>query len=182
MTTCCCAPEAAQDRRRAWNRWPPCPQLQYLAGDLEADAAYYRIHFGTTLTSPEPLERVVRSYRTNFTPDGILAARAIEERLMDETWRSSEYDLSPKLARLRVPTLVIHGERDLAPWSARGTSRRGHSRRAPSSSSPDRGTSLTSMRRMPCARRSSSSLARLTQRVGSWPLTKERALACGPLD
>ena len=88
---------------------------EYLAGDLEADAAYYRIHFGTTLTSPEPLERVVRSLRTNFTPDGILAARAIEERLMDETWRSSEYDLSPKLARLRVPTLVIHGERDLVP-------------------------------------------------------------------
>ena len=34
---------------------------------------------------------------------------------MDETWRSSEYDLFPKLARLRVPTLVIHGERDLIP-------------------------------------------------------------------
>ena len=34
---------------------------------------------------------------------------------MDETWRSSEYDLFPELARLRVPTLVIHGERDLIP-------------------------------------------------------------------
>ena len=91
---------------------------EYLAGDMEADAAYYRIHFGTSLTSPQPLERVVRSLRTNFTPDGILIARAIEERLMDETWRSSEYDLFPRLARLGVPVLVIHGERDLIPVEA----------------------------------------------------------------
>ncbi len=88
---------------------------EYRAGDLEADAAYYRIHFGATLRSPEQLERLVRSLRANFTPDGILKARAIEERLMNETWRSSEYDLFPKLARLRVPALLIHGEHDLVP-------------------------------------------------------------------
>lgn len=88
---------------------------EYRAGDLEADAAYYRIHFGSTLRSPERLEQLVRSLRANFTPDGVLKARVIEERLMNETWRSSEYDLFPKLARLRVPALLIHGERDLIP-------------------------------------------------------------------
>jgi proline iminopeptidase len=88
---------------------------EYRAGDLEADAAYYRVHFGATLESPDQLEQVVRSLRANFTPDGILKAREIEDRLMNETWLSSEYDLFPKLARLRIPTLLIHGEHDLVP-------------------------------------------------------------------
>jgi pimeloyl-ACP methyl ester carboxylesterase len=34
---------------------------------------------------------------------------------MNETWQSGTYDLLPRLARLRVPALVIHGERDLIP-------------------------------------------------------------------
>jgi proline iminopeptidase len=87
----------------------------YGAGDLEADAAYYRIHFGTTVASRDQLEQLVRSLRANFTPEGILKAREIEERLMNETWQSGTYDLLPRLARLRVPALVIHGERDLIP-------------------------------------------------------------------
>jgi len=88
---------------------------EYRAGDLEADAAYYRIHFASTLRDPERLEQLVQSLRANFTADGILTARAIEERLMNETWWSSGYDLFPKLARLRVPSLVIHAEHDLIP-------------------------------------------------------------------
>jgi proline iminopeptidase len=88
---------------------------EYVAGDVEADLAYYRVHFESTLRSPDLRERLVRSLRANFTPEGILVARAIEERLMNATWRSSAYDLLPKLAGLRVPTLVIHGERDLVP-------------------------------------------------------------------
>jgi proline iminopeptidase len=88
---------------------------EYRAGELEADAAYYRIHFGATLRNPDQLERLVRRLRANFTPDGVLEARAIEERLMYETWRSREYDLLPKLARLRLPALVIHGRYDLIP-------------------------------------------------------------------
>jgi len=98
------------ERLVAMSSTPP-----YRAGDLEADAAYYRVHFGATIGSPEQLERLVQSLRANFTPDGILRARAIEERLMNETWWASEYDLFPKLARLRLPTLLIHGERDLVP-------------------------------------------------------------------
>ncbi len=34
---------------------------------------------------------------------------------MEETWRSPAYDLFPKLAQLRVPTLVLHGEFDSIP-------------------------------------------------------------------
>ena len=88
---------------------------EYRAGDVEADLAYYRVHFASTLRDPKLRERLVRSLRKNFTPAGILAAREIEERLMQETWRASAYDLFPQLARLHVPTLVLYGERDLVP-------------------------------------------------------------------
>ena len=42
-------------------------------------------------------------------------ARAIENRLYDETWLSSEYSLLSLLSRLAVPTLVLHGDQDLIP-------------------------------------------------------------------
>jgi proline iminopeptidase len=87
----------------------------YAAGDLETDAAYYRIHFGATLRQPELLERVVRSLRLTFTPEGIRRARAIEDRLYDETWLSTQYNLLPKLKQLSIPTLVIHGDYDFVP-------------------------------------------------------------------
>jgi proline iminopeptidase len=88
---------------------------RFEAGDLETDAEYYRIHFRATLRQPEQLERVVKSLRLSFTAEGIRKARAIENRLYDETWLSSEYDLLPKLKRLSIPTLVIHGDYDFVP-------------------------------------------------------------------
>jgi proline iminopeptidase len=45
----------------------------------------------------------------------VLTARAIEDRLYEQTWSSPRYDLLPKLRRLEVPTLVIHGEDDFVP-------------------------------------------------------------------
>jgi proline iminopeptidase len=87
----------------------------YISGDVAADLAYYRLHFASTVTSQEQLEGILRSLRANFTPEGILCARAIEARLMEETWRSTGYDLIPRLRELRVPTLMIHGEHDLIP-------------------------------------------------------------------
>ncbi len=88
---------------------------KYQQGDLETDAEYYRIHFRATLRQPEHLERVIQSLRLNFTKEGILKARAIEERLRNETWLSSEYNLLPKLKRLGIPTLVLHGDYDFIP-------------------------------------------------------------------
>lgn len=90
-------------------------RAKYRAGDPDTVAAYYRIHFRPTLRQPEHLERVIARLRSTFTTGGILKARAIEERLMDETWLSSAYDLFPELERLRIPTLVIHGDHDLIP-------------------------------------------------------------------
>ena len=47
-------------------------------GDLEAEAAYYRIHFRMTLRRPELLEALVARLRSNYTADGVVLARAIE--------------------------------------------------------------------------------------------------------
>ena len=88
---------------------------RYEAGDLEADAEYYRIHFRAALHRPEHLEPLVARLRLGFTPASILKARAIETRLYRQTWSSSHYDLLPQLARLSIPTLVIHGHLDLIP-------------------------------------------------------------------
>ncbi len=88
----------------------------YAEGSIDSEADYYRAHFGATLR-PEDLERVVLRLRVHFTPQDILKARAIEDRLYDQTWRLPEYDLLPRLRRLKTPTLVIHGDRDLIPAS-----------------------------------------------------------------
>ena len=50
--------------------------------------------------------------------DGIVKARAIEDRLMRDTWDAPGYDLLPKLAGLAVPTLVIAGDHDFMAGAA----------------------------------------------------------------
>ncbi len=87
----------------------------YAEGDLEAEAAYYRIQYRATLRPPELLDRLIAHLRVGGTKEGILKARAIEDRLYDETWALSEYDLLPQLIHLRIPTLIVHGEYDLVP-------------------------------------------------------------------
>jgi len=89
--------------------------IMYQEGDPDTVAAYYRIHFRPTLRQPEHLERVVESLRLSFTKEGVLKAREIEDRLMNETWLSGEYDLLPKLERLSIPTMVIGGDYDFIP-------------------------------------------------------------------
>jgi proline iminopeptidase len=88
---------------------------RYQAGDIDADLESYRIHFASTLRESEQLERVVRRLRSAFTSDSIIAARAIEDRLYEQTWDVEDYDLIPQLHRLRLPSLVIHGDNDLIP-------------------------------------------------------------------
>ncbi len=87
----------------------------YKEGDPDAVAAYYRIHFKEALERPEDLEKVIASLRASFTKEGIVKARAIEDRLMNDTWASNGYDLLPKLESLRIPTLVIYGDHDFIP-------------------------------------------------------------------
>lgn len=84
-------------------------------GDPDTVADYCRIHFKPTMRQPEQLESIVERLRISFTREGVLKARAIEERLTDETWLSNEYNLLPKLKRLAIPTLILHGDYDFIP-------------------------------------------------------------------
>ena len=91
----------------------------YRQGDPDAVAAYYRIHFQPALAHAGHLEQVIASLRASFTSEGILKARAIEERLMNDTWLSAAgYDLLPRLRTLRIPTLVISGDHEFIPAAA----------------------------------------------------------------
>jgi proline iminopeptidase len=85
-------------------------------GDAAAEADYYRAHFRMTLRRPDLLEALVGRLRRHFTADGVLAARAVEERLYDETCRTAGFDLLTGLRGLAaVPTLVLTGEHDFIP-------------------------------------------------------------------
>lgn len=90
----------------------------YQAGDLDAVIARYRIHFKAALTRTADYERLMSVMEAAFAAqgrEGILKARATEERLMRETWQAPDYDLLPRLQTLRAPTLVIADEDDLFP-------------------------------------------------------------------
>jgi proline iminopeptidase len=87
----------------------------YAQGDIETEAEYYRIHYGATVRRSDQLESIVRRLRTDFTPEDILKARAIEQSLYAQTWFADGYDLIPRLRQLKLPTLVIHSDYDFVP-------------------------------------------------------------------
>ena len=93
-------------------RWHPARDT---SRDLEAEAEYYPVRYKVALRRPEHIDQVVGRLRTYFTEESVLAARAIEQRLYDQTWRSDGYDLIPRLQALDIPTLVLHGADDFVP-------------------------------------------------------------------
>ena len=90
----------------------------FLAGDPDASAEYNRIHFAPTIRRRENLDMVIGRFYTASTPEGIVAARAIEESLYAQTWSNEAYDLFPRLRELMIPALVVRGEHDFIPESA----------------------------------------------------------------
>jgi proline iminopeptidase len=88
---------------------------RFRAGHLDIEREYYRLHYRLTLDRPELLDTLLPRLRANFTPERVLLARAIEQRLYDQTWSSPDYDLFPSMRRLAVPALVLRGEKDLVP-------------------------------------------------------------------
>ena len=84
----------------------------YRDGDIETEAEYYRLHFGQVVRLPEQRDQIVARLRVHFTPEDIIKARAIEERLYAQTWDRVDYDLVDRLGRYPGPMLVLHGEKD----------------------------------------------------------------------
>src|SRR5262249_28339770 len=67
---------------------------------------------------PEDYEKLMATMKAGFISqgkEGIVKARAVEDRLMRDTWQMDGYDLLPKLQTLSIPTLVISGDHDLFP-------------------------------------------------------------------
>ena len=90
----------------------------YQAGDPEAVAARYRIHFLHALRRTEDYETLMGRMHAAFVRqgrEGILKARAVEAQLMRDTWQVADYDLMPRLRGLAIPTLVITGDHDFIP-------------------------------------------------------------------
>ena len=90
----------------------------YKEGEPGANTARYRIHFKPALVRPEDYERLMARMKAAFYSqgkEGIVKARAVEDRLMRDTWDLPDFDLLPMLRNLRVPTLVIASDRDFIP-------------------------------------------------------------------
>jgi proline iminopeptidase len=90
----------------------------YKEGDPEAVTARYRLHFKPALKQPEHFEKLMSAMHAAFIAqgkEGIVKARAVEDRLMLETWGVETYDLAPKIRNLNVPTVVIYGDADFFP-------------------------------------------------------------------
>lgn len=88
---------------------------EFLRSEPEGAAPLIRISFGLTLPQPDLLDSLVARMTAHHTRDTWLQAREIATRLVETTQRVPDYDLMGHLARLEVPTLVIHGENDFVP-------------------------------------------------------------------
>ena len=101
------------DRQRADHR-----QRSLQEGDPDAVIARYRLHFKPALARTEDYEKLMATMKAGFISqgkEGIVKARAVEDRLMRDTWQMDGYDLLPRLRTLRVPTLIIAGDHDFIP-------------------------------------------------------------------
>jgi proline iminopeptidase len=128
------APASAADinrfRKERLEKWPALVELRkaiadttaYKEADPDAVVAYYRVHFKPALARSEDYEKLILRMQARFIEEGkegILKSRAVEDRLVNETWASSNgYDLHPKLKGLNIPTLVITGDHDFFPFAA----------------------------------------------------------------
>ena len=104
---------ADMDRQRAIGA-----SAAYQEADPEAVVARYRIHFKHALRRPADYEKLMAVMKAAFErqgSEGILKARAVEDRLYRDTWQVDGYDLLPRLRTLNIPTLVVAGDHDFIP-------------------------------------------------------------------
>jgi proline iminopeptidase len=117
-------------RQERVEKWPALMELRkaisdttaYKEADPDAVVAYYRVYFKPALARSEDYEKLILRMETRFIEqgkEGILKSRAVEDRLVNETWASPKgYDLHPKLKGLNIPALVITGDHDFFPFAA----------------------------------------------------------------
>ena len=92
----------------------------YKDGDPAAVSERYRLHFKPAFVKPAAYEALMARMKVEFVregKEGIVKARAVEDRLMLDTWERNDYDLVPRLRSLGTPTLVITADHDFIPVS-----------------------------------------------------------------
>jgi proline iminopeptidase len=90
----------------------------YRDGEPDSVAAYFRTLFAPGIVGAEQAQRLSSRMRGRFHIQGsagILAARAIAQRLRAETVERPGYDLAARLHELPIPTLIVTGDRDFVP-------------------------------------------------------------------
>lgn len=90
---------------------------EYQQGDVEAEREFNRLYFRATIRSEVLLEAIVARMGSGLTPESLMLAREITDRLNRQTWMSPDYSLLPQLNQVSAPTLVLHSEYDLIPVS-----------------------------------------------------------------
>ena len=95
-------------RREPYGKQIDALEAGFERGDPEAVAAFYAIEFGTGFKRPEDARRL----DFGGTREQTLSGRAIEDRLMEGLIWSPGFTLVPELAKVRTPTLVLHGDLD----------------------------------------------------------------------
>lgn len=90
---------------------------EFQHGDVEAEREFNRLYFRSTIRSEVLLEDIVGRMATGLSPETLMLARGVTDRLNRQTWMSPDYDLLRQLKQLSAPMLVLHGEHDLIPES-----------------------------------------------------------------
>jgi proline iminopeptidase len=84
---------------------------EFRKGDLATVSKFYKKHCEAMIKKAEQLDRVDLSLK-HFTPDGVIRARGIENKLAGETFSDPNYDLVDRLKNFTGPTLIIHSDYD----------------------------------------------------------------------
>ena len=93
---------------------------EFIAGDPSTVSRYLGVLFRRATRDPRHSAQL--DFRLEqFTREGVVKARAIDERLLAETFNDPAFDMTQELQRIKAPTLVIHGENDF--FQASGSSR-----------------------------------------------------------
>lgn len=96
----------------------------FLDGDPATVARLYEVVFRPA--TKDPRHAAMLDFRLeHFTKEGVVSARAIEERLYSESLSDPKFDMTNELSKVRAPTLVVHGADDFFPES--GSERITHS-------------------------------------------------------
>ena len=103
---------------RAAKRAPVMAKLEeiyagdaFTRGDPDAVEAFYKLDFGTTFKRAADADRL----SLRFTREQTLLGREIEDQLIPQVYGGPGFDLLPRLARIPVPALVLHGDIDFIP-------------------------------------------------------------------